>query len=228
MALDEKTKLEYILLRNYLENGLPGRGFLLEMDFVALEQVEKGNWYIEINDNEKPKVRSFIQIDIISKIVMYIEDLAILSKSLILQRNFYDLISDRSIDIGNMAGKFFEKIDSIPDEEIYKIMSYGDAHHFNLQGESARVFNKHLDSNVKELKRMLRQIEDFGTTHHPLFKKFKHAGMPIFCGGIMTSTDFFAGKFDMANIVPIGSDPLVDVIPIPYSRQALNSYRIII
>ena len=198
------------------------------MAFDTLEQIEDGKSYTKFNNGEKPKARSFIQIDIIPKIMMYIEDLAILSKSLILQRNFYDIISDCSIDIGEMVGKFFETIDSIPDQEIHKIMSYGDADHFNLQGKSAKVFNKHLGSNVKELKRMLRQIGDFGTTHHPLFKRFKHAGMPIFCSGIMTSTGFFAGKFDMSNTVPIGPNPLVDVIPIPYSKQALESYHIII
>jgi hypothetical protein len=36
MTLDEKTGVEYMLLRNYEENGLIGRGFLLRMPFVVL------------------------------------------------------------------------------------------------------------------------------------------------------------------------------------------------
>lgn len=41
MSLDDKTKLEYLLLRNYQENGLIGRGFLLRIPFVALKQIEE-------------------------------------------------------------------------------------------------------------------------------------------------------------------------------------------
>jgi hypothetical protein len=186
MALDEKTGLEYMLLRNYQENGLIGRGFLLRIPFVILKQIEEDKWDFKIDQNEKPKFTSFIQIDIISKIMMYIEDLAILSESFMLQRNFYDLVYS-SEDLGEVIGSFFEKINYISDEEIYKIMSYAAPSQINLDGESTKILNKHLKSIVNEIRRILREIGEFGTTHHPLFKRFKHAGMPIICGHIQRS-----------------------------------------
>jgi hypothetical protein len=226
MVLDEKTKVEYMLLRNYQENGILLRGFLLKMPFLTLEQIEEDKWPFKFNENEKPKVKSFIQIDIISKIMMYIEDLAILSESFISQRNFYDIINDASIDIGEMIRCFFNKISDISDEGIYQIMSYAASNQLGLGNRSTIVVNKHLNSNVKELKRILNEIGNFGITNHPLFKKFKHAGTHIFCGTLNTSG--FLEGFDFSNLVPVGPNAIMDIIPIPYSKQVLDGYHIII
>jgi hypothetical protein len=143
MSLDDKTKLEYLLLRNYQENGLMGRGFLLRIPFVALKQIEEDKWEFKIEQNGKPKFISFIQIDIISKIMMYIEDIAILSESLMSQQNFYDLVYG-SEDLGKAIGSFFEKISAIADEEIYRIMSYAAPNQINLNDESKKIYTKHL------------------------------------------------------------------------------------
>lgn len=225
MALDEKTKVEYMLLRNYQENGKTLRGFLLKMPFLSLEQIEDDKWHFKFNENEKLKIKSFIQIDIISKIMMYIEDLAILSESFMSQRNFYDIINDNSIDIGEMIRRFFEKISYISDEGIYKIMSYAPSDKLGLD-DGSTIVNKYLNSNVKELRRILKEIGNFGITNHPLFKKFKHAGTPIFCGALNTSG--FLDGFDFSNLVPVGPNALMDVIPIPYSKHVLDGYHIII
>jgi len=108
-------------------------------------------------------------------------------------------------------------------------MSYAAPNEINLDDKSAKILNKHLNSNVKEVKRMLREIGDFGKTNHPLFKRFKHAGMPIICGALQrTPGSGFLGDFEFFNLVPIGPDPFIDVIPIPYSKQVLDGYWIII
>jgi hypothetical protein len=187
MAIDEKTGLECLLLRNYQENGVCLRGFLLRIRFLALGQIEEDKWPFELNENKKLKFKAFIQLDIISKIMMYIEDLAILSESFMSQQNFCDILNDNSINIGDMIRCFFEKISYISDEGIYKIMSYAAPSQLSLDDKSTIVLNKHLNSNVKELKRILKEIGDFGNTNHPLFKRFKHAGTPIFCGALNTS-----------------------------------------
>jgi hypothetical protein len=68
VSLDEKTGLEYTLLRNYQDNGFVGRGFLLRILFVVLKRIEQDKWDFKIEQNEKSKFISFIQNDIISKI----------------------------------------------------------------------------------------------------------------------------------------------------------------
>jgi hypothetical protein len=37
----------------------------------------------------------------------------------------------------------------------------------------------------------------------------------------------FLGMFDSCNLVSAGPDPIADIIPIPYSKQALSGYEII-
>jgi hypothetical protein len=105
---------------------------------------------------------------------MYIEDIAILSESLMSQQNFYDLVYG-SEDLGKVIGSFFKKISVIQDEQIYKVMSYAAPDQINLDDGSARILTKHLNSNVREIRRILKQIGEFGNSNHPLFKRFKHA-----------------------------------------------------
>jgi hypothetical protein len=227
MSLDEKTVLEYMLLRNYQENGLIGRGFLLRLPFVALKQIEEDKWEFKIEQNEKPKFISFIQNGIISKIMMYIEDLAILAESFMSQQNFYDIVY-RSEDLGDIIGSFFRKVNTILDDEIYRIMNCATPSQIKLDYDLKKILTKHLNSNVKEIRRILGQIGEFGNSNHPLFKRFKHAGMPLFLGTIRNSSPGFFEGFKFCNIVSTGGDPLKDVLPIPYSKQVLEGYEIMV
>jgi hypothetical protein len=133
-----------------------------------------------------------------------------------------------SEDLGNQIRSFFERISYISDNEIYKIMSYLDPENLELNDHSAKVIIKHINSNSKQIRRMLKQVGEFGTTHHRLFKRFKHAGMPIFSGNVSNSNPGFLEGFEFCNMVSDGPHPLRDVIPIPYSKEALESYRIVI
>jgi hypothetical protein len=197
------------------------------MPFVILKQIEEDNWYLKIDQNEKPKFRSFVQIDIISKIMMLIEDLAILSESFRSERNFYDVIYS-SVDLGEEIEKFFQKINNISDDEIYKIMNYATPNQIKLDEKSMKLLSKHLNSNVKEIRRFIGQVGEFGNSNHALFKRFKHAGMPLFFGDIRNLSPGFLEGFEFCNIVSNGSNPFRDVLLIPYSRQALEGYQIII
>ena len=70
---------EYILLRAMRENLL-ARGFLLRVDFDSLKKIEDNKWSYPISEDEKPIVRKYIQVDIISKILMYGEDIVVLGR----------------------------------------------------------------------------------------------------------------------------------------------------
>ena len=92
------------------ENVL-ARGFLLRIDFDSLKQIEENRWAYTISDAEKPIVRKYIQIDIISKILMYSEDLVVLGESFKRGREFYSefLAPCTSEDLGDTIKVFFEK-----------------------------------------------------------------------------------------------------------------------
>jgi hypothetical protein len=60
-------------LRAY-EDNIYTRGVLLRIPFVALEQIEDNSWWdMKFSDDEKVQLRSIIRVDIVSKIMMYIE-----------------------------------------------------------------------------------------------------------------------------------------------------------
>jgi hypothetical protein len=200
---------EYVLLRGYQENIIT-RGFLLRIPFVALEQVENNSWYQAIPDNEKPRVRSIIQIDIISKIMMYIEDLAILSKSFELNKDFYELIIDNTIDIGAKTGQFIENITSISDKKIMQYMSYADITETALEADYkfTELFRRHIDYHVGKVKAALTQIASFSKSNFLVHKRFKHAGMPILSNSFQVpppSGPF--SVFEVFNIIAAGPNP---------------------
>jgi hypothetical protein len=58
--------------------------------------------------------------------------------------------------------------------------------------------------------------------------RFKHAGMPLFLGTIRKSSPDLFEDFEFCNMVSTGRDPFKDVIPIPYSKQVLEGYEIMI
>lgn len=226
MSIDKKIEIEYILLRNYLEHGLIGRGFQLKISFNALDQIEKNQWDIVFSDNDKPVVRNLIQIDIISKIMMYIEDIAIISTSFLKGRTYYEIIIDKSIDLGELIGNFYNEMDDITDNELLKIMNYTSLAEVDIENKFiTKVIQKNIISNIFEIKRIFKEIATFSKTHHILFKRFKHAGFPIISG---STGNNLLSNFDSVNIVSAGEDPLKDVIPIPFSKEVLEGYRIII
>jgi hypothetical protein len=61
-----------------MNENVIARGFLLRIDFDALKQIEDNSWKYKISDADNSNVRKYIQVDIISKILMYGEDLVVL------------------------------------------------------------------------------------------------------------------------------------------------------
>jgi len=227
LVFDSKKEREYVLLRSYQEN-IVTRGFLLRIPFVALKQIENDSWDIQIPDNEKPRVRSLIQIDIISKIMMYIEDLAILALAFESNKNFYELLIDDTLDVGGKTGEFVNGIDSFTDSKILQIMSYADANKIGLDDDST-LFERHFNYHLMKTKEILNEIGSFSKSNYLIYKRFKHAGMPILSNSVQIPprTGPFS-VFEVFNIVAAGTNPLEDILVIPYSKHILKRYEKII
>jgi len=228
MALSDSLESEYLALRNYKENGLTGRGFLIRIMKAALEQIEAEKWIKAISEAEKPQIRSLIQIDIISKIMMLIEDLAILAESFRQGKNFYDFLVDEKADVGEMIGDFFASVESFSDKDIMTMLSYENPESLGIDEPSTSVLDDVIKSNVSETRRILKQIGVFGKTNHPVFKKYKHAGMPIVGGATQSAPTGLLGIFLSFSMVSVGADPKRDILPIPYSKDVMKGYDLVI
>jgi hypothetical protein len=213
-------------LKNARENVF-SRGLLLEVDFFALEQMERGTWRTKIPDKTIPLVRNTIQIDIISKIMMYIEDLVVLAASLLEEKNFYDeFLSPSSGDLGGAIKCFFKNIERLSDEEILKIRSWIDIPSVMPNSQLATTAKNIQIFYIKKFRSDLKELKDFGQSNHSVYKRFKHGGMPITNA---TITKAPAGSplsiFDTCSMVSVGDNPLQDIAVIPCSSKVLQRYQ---
>ena len=227
-----KIKNDYLLLKNYNENILPMRGILLKTAINSISQIEEGKFSIgNFSGTKKIKAKSMFQIEIISGIMMYIEDLIVLSESFRRRTSYYELLDlsdENQNDVGKTIERFFENVNSFSDEEFRRIFGYKDPSQLNLEEDESKLAEKVIQNNIAEMRRLFVQIGKFGKTHHPVFRRFKHAGAPLMLGMKKKQQDTPLSGFDSYTHVLIGKDPFREIIIIPLSKDVLNGYHIII
>ncbi|MDE1765834.1 MAG: hypothetical protein KGI27_06110 [Thaumarchaeota archaeon] len=223
----------HLLLENYLNNSLPLRGWLLGLMFQLLKRANSGE--IEIHDkkirlteDDLARTRASIQLDIISKIMMYIEDLIILNSAILESSgNYYELLDRKDPDVGERITKFFTIMENLKPNDFGKILSYVNLDTISMSSSEKQIVQKIMDSNIENFKNYLKYIKTFRETHKQIFRRYKHAGLPIRLGA--KSADPFANKkFDSYAMIYVGSDPFTNVLPLPYSEEVIQSYDIMI
>lgn len=240
--MDKETNLEYLLIRNYKEWTLPARWILLKMDFDAIEKINSNSWYRTFSgtnaESEKNFSRGAIQLEIISKMGMYIEDLAILAESRLRGIHYYNLLDKKEIgekteekiqDVGQLVQDFYQKLDTLSEEEICKIMSYANPEKCGFDSECVELLKRTTKSDVEEIRKTLKTIGDFGKEHHPVFKRYKHAGFPLIPNlPVVKDMPEYMKKFDFFSAVSVSHTyPFDNPKLIPYSIEVLESYSII-
>ena len=103
-----------------------------------------------------------------------------LSKSFELDKDFYELVIDDSIDIGETTGQFINRVSSLSDKKILQYMSYADITETALKVDDkfSALFGKHLNYHLGKVKASLMEIASFSKSNHLVYKRFKHAGCP--------------------------------------------------
>lgn len=230
---DPETKNKYLLLRNYDEDVWVMRGLLLKTAMNSINQMEEDKPPLgNLSDEVKIKVKSTFQLEIISGIMMYIEDLIVLSESFKRGISHYELLrlsDDGKIDIGKMIDKFLNDMHSFSDEEFRKIFGYADTDQLDLKRKEKDLVEKVIQKNIATMRKAFVQIEKFSRTHHPAFKRFKHGGAPLMIGWVETSQNSSPlSGFDSYISVPVGKNPFEDIRCIPLSKDVLRGYTILI
>jgi hypothetical protein len=236
--MNKDEELEYILLRNYLELTDTSRGLLLKMDFDALNKIDSNTWLHKFEgdeiDKQKRIVKSIIQQEIIAKIMIYIEDLAIISESLLRGVNYYSLLDKKETsegiqDVGDILKKFFENIDQLSESDFAKIMSYGQPNDYAINDEEKQLLEKALQFEKEEYYRIFKILKDFGSEHHAVFRRYKHAGFPMAPGlRLIEPLPKFLKNFDFISYVSVKNDPFDEPRILPFSDKVIESYHIII
>src|SRR5215210_4708883 len=75
---------------------------------------------------------------------------------------------------------------------------------------------------------MLKEIGKFSSSTPSIYKRFKHAGMPIVplipVISIMQKTSVLE-NFDRINVIPIGNNSFIDIKLIPFFIVILDRYK---
>lgn len=240
MSFTNEENREYYLLKTYKDISLLTRGILLRSNFDSIEKIQKNEWLVHFSEDELEKSKrmtiGMIQSDIIAKIMMYIEDFAIISEGLLRETDYYVLldqkinpITQKEEDVGKIIQHFFEKMHSLTVEELKKILSYGDPEDYTENKHEIILLQKGLSKELEEFKRVVSLISDFGKEHHPYFRRYKHAGFPCYLGmPLVDSLPDYTKSFDFISLVCINEDLFNEPKIIPYSEKVNESYKIII
>ena len=158
---------------------------LVENDMAHEPQLKQGATNYEAN---KIDAQCFLQIDIISKMMMYSEDIAVFSTAFLNNTLFYEMLDTKENtepskdDLGYKIKSFYESVDTLSREQIYKIMCYMSEVEVNsasIDSELKKLIIRNMRANANSVRRILSLLGAFGRTHHPFFKRFKHAGLTI-------------------------------------------------
>jgi hypothetical protein len=86
-----------------------------------------------------------------------------------------------------LTGDIVRNIASFSDERVSKIMNYAQPNSISTDKESVKLLNKHLKYHIDKTKNNLLRVANFSSeANHLLYKRFKHAGMPILPNTLQT------------------------------------------
>ena len=233
-GFQSKDELEgYFLFLDYVNyrGSLYARGMLLQFLFDDLKKI-KPDTVLQIDGNEinltKNNVyylRSAMQTDIISKIMIYVEDLIIFSVSMLEpDKNYYRLLDKKSPDVGNRVTEFFDDLDELSDGDARTILSHDYPNNSDFDPDEIKLVNEIIQENIQQFKQNLKLISEFRDGHIQMFRRYKHAGWPsVF--GVQLQQPSSSKTFDSYTIIPVDSDPLNDVVLLPYSNDVIQRYK---
>ncbi|MGI0015894.1 MAG: hypothetical protein ACREBU_20945, partial [Nitrososphaera sp.] len=87
---------------------------------------------------------------------------------------------------------------------------------------------RRIASNIEEVKKLLIWIRKFRKTHQQIFRRYKHAGFPVFL--YLHSKEPYpksSKTFPLYSMIPAGKDSS-ESYPLPYSDEVIESYKCLI
>jgi len=228
----EPPNFEYIVLQHYLHKGIWARAGIIDLlirdlrQFSGKESRNNTNKEFDLNDNE---IISTLQIAIISNLMMLIEDLAIICKSILEGKIDYYKFLDKSGDeeLGKVIGNFYSEINTSSTEDLSKILSYADPKSFEfvLEEEQETVL-KIKNQMIDKVRIFFNRITLFSENHRRIFRRYKHAGFPILLAQPIPPVLSTYSEFEFASLGLTSREKIEgEIVPIPFSAKAIESYE---
>ena len=231
--MTDMKDFEFYVLKHYATKGVFVRRGIITQLIEDLKKVENKENYTSItqelglNDDE---VISAFQITIVSHIMMFIEDLATISKSISEGKvEYYNYLDKKDEDLGDIIKLFYDEIVKAPDETFRKLLSYSDLKNFEFADDSQKDIIENIITRIIEnVRKFFNRIVFFIDNHHAVFRRYKHAGLPILFGQKFPELVKEYPSCDFLAVGIVSKDNITDkLIPIPYSKKAIKSYEVI-
>lgn len=227
----ENLNWEYEVLKHYHRYGIFARRglvsvFLAEINKnIKKEKRSTQKQDFGLNDNE---VISVLQVGAVAHIMMFLEDLAVICKAIQIGKVDYYSYLDRSgeEDLGKIVGEFYNNIIKSNDDELRKILSYIEIDKFAFETNSDRqLVNSVIKQNIEKTKKFFTEVDIFRHNHIRIFRRYKHAGLPIIFGLEIPPGEVFYKNYEFMSIAFTSKEVLTnEVATLPFSTKVLESY----
>lgn len=132
-----------------------------------------------------------------------------------------------------MTGNFIQKLyntegKEMTDEEISAMMNFPDMKRADIFNDCVEIIKKYLKININYIRHSLKNIGEFSSSTHSMYKRFKHACMPIMPSRpvrIVIQSKSFLDQYEIINVISNGKDPLNDITLIPFSVNLFEKYK---
>jgi len=218
----------YYLIRNYLDLPLYARGITLRILFDAIEDIDAEKSKYPFKGDEKLKVKHMLQLDIISKIMMLIEDLGAFAVAFKEgPKNLSKIVLSRRST--SKIHSFFQNLERINGDELLDIMGFPVLDKLSLNKEERQLVKKVMSAMADDIRRGLLEIRDFRNQHITVYNKYKHGFTVTPYAEKTPKSILLTADFESVMVVVHDKNkPIENVLPVPHSKRILESYKIII
>lgn len=137
------------------------------------------------------------------------------------------------MDIGDMTGNFIKRFETNDKNQnvrkvICELMNFPEIEHIQMFNDCRGLIERFLEPHINLIRVILNEIGKFSSAIHIIYKRFKHAGIPIIPSKPVRSimqTPSPLDKFQSINIIPFGTNPFIDIKIIPFSTKILKKYE---
>jgi len=204
----------FAFLSGYLNFSSHSRLQCADIILDAYKKLDKGEIYKQLDQEQKNNLKGALTIDLLSKVMMSIEDLGSLIKALPDLKTFFKEFLEVEPRQARLACKEILKQDN---EYFFDLLTYPNVDSLPIDDDEKKLLRKTYERNVDVLKKTIAKIVEFIEKHAKAFLKSKH-GYPIFIG---IESNYLAEGIDM--IIPV----LYKTEPNSQSKIVLSGVKVV-
>jgi len=229
--MSNSLNFEYEVLKHYIRKGIFARSKQIATWTIRARELSKqtnrNTQHMEhdLNDNEKIAVA---QLAAVANLMMLIEDFVIICHSIKNgEIDYYKYLDNKGDDeLGTVIEKFFDNINNFSDQDICKMLSYGNLDSFDfLDQKEKEILGKISDGMIKQTRVFLNKLALFRHNHIKIFRRYKHAGFPIFLAQQLPPDPSMYKNFEFVTVGLTSREHIdKELSTLPYSLKVLESY----